>query len=166
MGADSLRPSLGLGTSTRSSRIGKTLKMPSLRIMRHPSTKARTGMISTMTITFTTTRITEVGDFRATKGVMLQEPHFFLNLLTQTHFSSISHHMPYDSISFHFRSDTHVQHVNTASLSLTHTDSTLFLTYLPLLYFYYCLIFPGLCFPGLCTVPLTYINPSYLSCTP
>src|ERR1700709_938883 len=79
--------------------------------------------ISTTTTTSTTIRITEVGDFRATKGVMLQEPHFFLSPSHTD--ASLPFFMLYDSISFHFRSDTHVQHVNTAFLSLTHTDSTL-----------------------------------------
>src|ERR1700712_3154587 len=55
---------------------------------------------------------------------LLQEPHFFLSPY-HTDASLPFFIMLYDSISFHFRSDTHVQHVNTAFLSLTHTDSTL-----------------------------------------
>src|ERR1700709_1792523 len=55
---------------------------------------------------------------------VLQEPHFFLSP-SHTDASLPFFTMLYDSISFHFRSDTHVQHVNTAFLSLTHTDSTL-----------------------------------------
>src|ERR1700710_73 len=88
------------------------------------STMTSSTKISTMTTTSTTIRITEVGDFRATKGVMLQEPHFFLSP-SHTDASLPFFIMLYNSISFHFRSDTHVQHVNTAFLSLTHTDSTL-----------------------------------------